>query len=328
MPRQEIRCMEFWVMCILLWCRDASLCETLGSLFFVWGMGLAGSVIRFWLCLCCSLGFEVSVWCLCYVQSSPCHVDSWWEWSSQELRKAGERKRKALQHQSILPSFYPLPLLWRTASLDRLSKFWRMWSPFQCCHSYSFLSGQYQGQCQAGDAFTSFCFLHCLSGDLLRVLCPLTSSLLFKWLKLQVQVNTIPWGRQRLAQQLCLPRPAVSFPFCFLLKCMRPLGYSAVSEAFYGLPCQGCAWKEPLPMTEMPGYTWNLIMELLITSVLVPGTWSCHVCPTSQALCWTPWTRFIPRPLSRAFLLLIATNGGKSYLKFSFSGSCLSCPFG
>lgn len=216
-----------------------------------------------------------------------------------------------------------------------------MWSPFQ--HSYSFLSGQYQGRCQAGGGFTSFWFLHCLGGDLLRVCCPLTSHP-FKRLKLQVQVNTSLWDRERLAQQLCF-----CSTFFFLLSTLSaqgPLasllsqGGLAGSFSWTSLPRMCLEGASPVkPMVAMPGYIWNFIPELLMArqlQSLCQGCFPAMVCPISGALCRTPFIKFIFRLLSRAFLLLIATRWGGNYswisshsllfLNFSFAGPC--CPFG
>lgn len=71
-PRQEICCMEFWVMCVPVAVQRCFPLWNLGKPFLVWEGGLAGSVLRFWFCLCCSLWFEVSVCChslLCADQS-------------------------------------------------------------------------------------------------------------------------------------------------------------------------------------------------------------------------------------------------------------------
>lgn len=151
---------NFGSCAFLLQCRDVFLCETLGSLFLFEEWDWLGQSQGFgFVCVAvCDLRclFVVT---LCCVQTSPCHIDTQSP-SSQELRKAGERKRKALQDQTFSLLSILCCCCGEQLFFDRLSKFWEMWSPFQCCHSYSFLSGQYQGRCQAGDGFTSFWFLH------------------------------------------------------------------------------------------------------------------------------------------------------------------------
>lgn len=165
---------------------------------------------------------------------------------------------------------------------------------------------------------------------------------------LQAQVNTSPWGRQRLAQHFCFPRTAGFFFFLlFTLNVQGPLA-SLLSQGgtagrflwtFLSRMClEGASPMKP--MIVMPGYTWNFITELLMAQWLqssCQGHFPAMVCPTSWALCWAPLITLMSRPLSRAFLLLIATGGGRNYHRsllflliseFSFAASYLSCPFG
>lgn len=151
-----------------------------------------------------------------------------------------------------------------------------------------------------------------------------------------------PLGQAEVGPAALLAQACSAFSFLLSTQVYEASWLLCCLRSFLGTPLPNMCLEgaSPVkPVTEMLGYTWNLILELLMARWLqssCQGHSPAMVCPTSWALCWTPWTGFIPRPLSRAFLLLTATNGGKSwmsfhsfsYLKFSFSGSCLSCPFG
>lgn len=144
----------------------------LGKHFFIWGSGIGWVSHKVWVLSV----LQFVIWGVYLLSLSavrrPVLVPAGGNhlprsWGKQERGRGRLFRMKAFFLLSIL-------LLWRTAFLDRLFKFWGMWSPFQCCLSSSFLSGQYQGRCQAGDGFTSFQFLHFLGFIALWLLFPLS----------------------------------------------------------------------------------------------------------------------------------------------------------
>lgn len=101
-PRYEICCVEYidslfniYVSCISIAVQNFPLWNLQKT--FCWGMGLTGLIIGFYFCLLQFLIWAhllvVTFFC---VQTNPRHLDSWWKFSSQELMKAGSRKRKVL----------------------------------------------------------------------------------------------------------------------------------------------------------------------------------------------------------------------------------------
>lgn len=201
----------------LLQCRDVFPLWNLGKPLFVWGMGLTGSAIRFWFCLCCSLWFEVSICChslVCAGQSLSC---------SQLVGiffPGAEESRTEEEEGSLASKHYFLSILCYCCGGQL---FLTDWLNFGGCDLFNTVIPIHSSLANIRDdarqemALIPSAFSAVSSGDLLGVCCPLTPSLPFKWLKLQVQVNMSPWDWQRLAQQLCFPGPAVPFSFCFLL---------------------------------------------------------------------------------------------------------------
>lgn len=71
-----------------------------------------------------------------------------------------------------------------------------------------------------------------------------------------------------------------------------------------GLPCPGCTWKDPLPPSQRyyclatAGTSSRSFSHGTVTSVLISGTWfPVTAYYTSGAVCWTPLTKLIFKPL-------------------------------
>lgn len=188
------------------------------------------------------------------MQTSPC--PSWWEPSSQELRK-GERKRKVFRIKAFI--FLSILLLWRTAFPDRLLNFEGCDLLFSAVFLLHSSLDNIGGNARQDTAFLPSVFSTVSVGIFSG--CPLTSFLPFKWLKPPSPSKYKPLGQAEVGPALLFPQDCSFFFFLlFTLNVQGPLasllsqGGTAGRFLWTSLPRMCLGGASPMkPMIVMPG---------------------------------------------------------------------------